>query len=65
MSGLSQAIGMFSAEDRGRIMLAIKLYQMTQDKLEELEEDEKSGPEAEVQENVQMREEEETNAVTR
>lgn len=43
-SGLSQAFGMFSAEDQGRIMRAMKIFQMAQDKLEELEEDENAAP---------------------
>lgn len=45
ISGINQAIGMFSAEDQGRIMRAIQLYNMAKDKLEELEEDENADPE--------------------
>ena len=44
ISGLNQAISMFSAEDRGRIMRSIQLYNMTKDKLEELEEEENEDP---------------------
>ena len=45
ISGVNQAIGMFSAGDQGRIMRAIQLYNMAKDKLEELEEDENADPE--------------------
>ncbi len=45
ISGINQAIGMFSAEDQGRIMRAIQLYNMSKDKLEELEEEENADPE--------------------
>ena len=45
ISGVNQAIGMFSAEDQGRIMRAIQLYNMAKDKLEEIEEDENADPE--------------------
>lgn len=44
--GVTNAIGMFSAEDQGRIMRAIQMYNMAKEKLEELEEDENAVPEA-------------------
>lgn len=46
--GVTNAIGMFSAEDQGRIMRAIQMYNMAKDKLEELDEDENANPEAEL-----------------
>lgn len=45
MGGVSKAIGMFSAEDQGRIMRAIQIYNMAKKKMEELEEDENAAPE--------------------
>ena len=45
IGGVNDAIGMFSAEDQGRIMRAIQMYNMAKEKLEELEEDKNADPE--------------------
>lgn len=51
IGGVNKAIGMFSAEDQGRIMRAIQMYNLASQKLEEMEEKKEAVSENTTSEN--------------